>query len=81
MKTIQIFNCMDCPHHMVVNDPDPTDSFCSDDLAVPCTKSPNIRQQTPFGSTEEWDNRPVTFSCRPHHLRDECNIPSWCPLE
>jgi hypothetical protein len=31
-----VSNCMDCPHHQVVADPDPTDWFCDDDIAVLC---------------------------------------------
>lgn len=35
-KTLKITNCLQCPNHQVINDGDPYDSFCSDDLAVVC---------------------------------------------
>ena len=57
-------NCMDCPAHKVKSDPDPFDSFCSDDEKVVC------------GHT----GKNITVACRPHHKRNECTVPSWCPL-
>ena len=39
-----ITNCIDCEFHRVINDPDPNDSFCSDDMAVVCTKMKNEKQ-------------------------------------
>jgi hypothetical protein len=31
-----VSNCMDCPYHQIVPDPDPTDWFCDDDIAILC---------------------------------------------
>ncbi len=30
--------CLDCPDHEVINDRDPDDWFCDDDIAVVCKK-------------------------------------------
>jgi hypothetical protein len=40
-------NCIDCPHHEVINDPDPSDWFCDDDVAVAC----NLVKTKPDNST------------------------------
>lgn len=61
---LEINNCMDCPFHKVLSDPDPHDSFCYDDEKVVCTKV----------------NKEITVACRPHHKRLECEVPKWCPL-
>lgn len=62
-KSIPI-NCMDCPFHQVLPDPDFDDEFCMDDEKVLCVRA----------------NEFVTTKCRPHHKRSECRVPSWCPL-
>jgi hypothetical protein len=78
--SLKITNCMDCPNHEVVRDPDPTDSFCSDDEAVLCTKAPNTKKITQWYSNVPFEHRPITTSCRPYKKREECEIPNWCPL-
>lgn len=81
MKVIyekEISNCMECPNHKVVLDPDPYDSFCSDDEAVLCMVSPVVEERH---KKEGWDNRPVTVGCRPYNKSRECEIPNWCPLK
>jgi len=60
-----VMNCMDCAFRGVLPDPDPDDWFCDDDEKVICMKSAG---------------RAITIACRPHHKRDECSTPSWCPL-
>lgn len=82
----KIDNCMDCPHHVVVPDPDPNDWFCDDDEAVLCrlTKSegehPDGRAQAPAAGGANWPRRTVTVSCRPYQKRELCKVPDWCPL-
>ena len=74
-------NCIDCRHHEVISDPDPHDSFCSDDVAVVCKLTPNdqIKQNTLYhADASEW--RKVTVSCRPYNTRKESETPKWCPL-
>ena len=73
-------NCMDCPHHLVVNDPDPTDSFNDDDMAVLCTKTPNHSQRHYYAYKRLFEYEPITVSCRPHYKRKESITPKWCPL-
>lgn len=63
---LPIENCIDCPYHLILFDPDPNDSFCNDDRKVLCQKS---------------DNRIITVGCRPYMLRKECTVPSWCSLK
>jgi hypothetical protein len=62
---IKIENCVDCPFHKELPDPDPFDSFCSDDVKIVCTKE---------------GGKPITVACRPHYTRKESKIPPWCPL-
>lgn len=64
MSSVTITNCMDCAYSRVLNDYDPDDWFCDDDKKVICAKN----------------GRGITYACRPHHLRDECEVPKWCPL-
>lgn len=66
VATLTITNCVDCPFHRVQRDPDPFDSFCSDDVKVVCTKARVARV--------------VTVACRPYNIREECEVPKWCPL-
>ncbi len=75
-------NCVDCPRHAVVPDPDPTDWFCEDDVAVLCGLAENPKDD-PSKSWKYgvvWPNRAVTVSCRPYNVRKECVAPDWCPL-
>lgn len=80
-KTIKITNCLQCPNHQVINDSDPYDSFCSDDLAVVCILSKNLERdpQSRYVADKQ-EFRCITRSCRPHHLKKESDIPKWCPL-
>lgn len=61
---LAIKNCLDCPHHNVLPDPDPDDWFNDDDMRVVCTKA----------------QKDVTRACRPYNLEKESAIPNWCPL-
>lgn len=74
-------NCMDCPSSQVINDRDPDDWFCDDDVAVLCTKALNEKQNISSEYiSERQPIRSITRSCRPHHVRKECDVPKWCPL-
>lgn len=74
-------NCMNCPQHKVECDPDPTDWFCDDDQAVLCTLAKNIHNQHRWCDNHVWAHRPITWSCRPHNKRADCDTPEWCPLQ
>lgn len=81
-KLLKINNCLQCPNHMVIRDPDPHDSFNFDDQAVVCKlmSDKKVDIKSPYASDRQ-HFRCVTSSCRPHHLEKECDIPKWCPLE
>lgn len=74
-------NCLDCPKHAIINDPDPHDWFCSDDVAVVCQGTLNQARDTQSKyMADHSEYRPVTVSCRPYNTRNESNTPDWCPL-
>lgn len=77
---LSINNCMDCNKHLVENDPDPYDSFNSDDVAVLCQLTENTENVSHFApSLGLFQFKPITVSCRPYNKRKECDIPNWCP--
>ena len=79
--TKQVTYCTECPNCEVVPDPDPYDSFCSDDEATLCMATPNTdRSSTPHASREPWSHRPITVSARPYQTIKESTVPDWCPL-
>ncbi len=63
-ETTELANCLDCPFHQVLPDPDLHDWFCDDDVRVFCTKA----------------EKNITVACRPHHVWKESYTPAWCPL-
>lgn len=68
-------NCIQCPDHKVVSDPDPHDWFCDDDVAVVC-------QLTPCLKSGRIDSkfRTITLACRPYNTEKETTpVPEWCP--
>ncbi len=74
-------NCIDCPYHEVIDDPDSTDWFNYDDVAVVCTKTKNREQKQNSDSVAERQGfRIITQMCRPYQTRAESKTPSWCPL-
>ena len=74
--TLKITNCMDCPHHRILADPDPFDWFCDDDVKVRCELSRSSENHGGFYAKEPY----VTVACRPYNTRKECEAPKWCPL-
>lgn len=74
-------NCIDCGQHEVIHDPDPTDSFNDDDMAVVCKLAMNpARDVNHRYLANRHPQRSVTMSCRPYNLRKESDRPDWCPL-
>jgi hypothetical protein len=67
VKLLKLDNCIDCPFHEVLPDPDPDDSFNDDDVKVVCRKTKRQKNT-------------VTVACRPYNIRKESDIPEWCPL-
>jgi len=73
-------NCIDCPFHKVIADPDPTDWFNDDDVAVVCTK---VTKPIDKNSKYTADHQPfkhITVACRPYNIKKESDTPEWCPL-
>ena len=59
-------NCIQCVHHRVLPDPDPTDWFCDDDVKVECVAA---------------KDKLITSACRPYNTERECAPPpDWCPI-
>jgi hypothetical protein len=73
-------NCIDCGYHSVIPDPDPTDSFNYDDVAVVCTLKQNddIKPNSKYLADRN-AYKCITVSCRPHYIRKESDTPDWCP--
>jgi len=73
--TLKLQKCINCPHHCVEADPDPSDWFCDDDVKVRCTES----KATYRGNCcyEPY----ITVGCRPYRVKEESDVPSWCPLQ
>lgn len=77
-----IERCVDCKYHTVLPDPDPNDSFNSDDVALICThpKCPK-GEQADYVKRRGWDKlgKVITFAERPYNIPKE-KVPEFCPL-
>lgn len=73
-------NCTKCKFHKILDDPDPHDPFCDDDLAVQCTRSDKEPQRNEFGSYTQMEPM-VTVGCRPYRVTAESSVPEWYPLK
>jgi hypothetical protein len=80
--TLKLINCQDCPFHANVLSPYTGDSFddgidrdtiCVHPLATPC-------ERYGAGSGPSVDGRIITGSNRPWQMRENSDIPQWCPL-
>jgi len=78
---IKINSCINCPFHKVINDPDPDDWFCDDDMAIVCTKLPNDEigkfDSPAYFSRQKF--KVVSSGIRPHHVSSFNYIPEFCP--
>jgi len=82
MKNIQITSCLECPHHKIIADPDPYDSFCSDDKAVICLKVKKRKDLGSIYASNQQEFKTILVSERPYHItKERAKIPDWCPLE
>ena len=78
---IEIVSCLDCPKSKSGYDPDPYDSFNSDDMYCACTLLPNDRLDTKSNHvSERQPYKVVTCGDRPYQLRKYSSVPEWCPL-
>jgi len=79
-KKVESCSCMDCSEHEVINDRDPHDWFCDDDVAVVCKLVKN--EAKAYGSLHpsDWnDFKSITTGCRPYNMKKEATVPTWCP--
>ncbi len=73
-------NCLDCEFHRIINDRDPVDWYCDDDIAIVCSRSPRKGNPSSQYASDRCEFKPVTVSCRPYQAREEGKRPAWCPL-
>jgi hypothetical protein len=73
-------NCLDCPHHEIIPDPDPHDWFCDDDIAIICKLKASRPKESIYAADRASFKR-ITCACRPYMARKEANTPDWCPLK
>lgn len=79
--SIKISKCSDCPHHKVINDADPFDSFNMDDVAIVCLKKENPKIDTSsYYRSDASPNKVIAASLRPYEIK-KVKIPNWCPLQ
>jgi hypothetical protein len=79
---LKITNCTECKYHKVIPDPDLTDSFNRDDVAVVCIKMQNDDYDPKHKYiANRQKSKLITVACRPYHVKKESSIPDWCPLE
>jgi hypothetical protein len=79
-KKKKIKNCLDCSCHEIIDDRDPHDSFCSDDIAVVCTitQNPNCKPKSKYLASRSKFHI-VACACRPYNAKKEATVPDWCP--
>lgn len=76
-KLLAITNCLDCPHHKVMQDPSSDDSWDFHDESAFCTKAPKHASRK-----TRWNPEGLRHIAGPDRSvrRKECSIPDWCPL-
>lgn len=79
---IEINSCLECPHHIADYDPDPYDSFNSDDMYCACKLQKNDRldPKSKYVSDRQ-PYRVVSSGDRPYQLKKYSTPPHWCPLK
>lgn len=71
--------CIDCKFHKVIADPDPTDWFCDDDVAIVCLKETQNIDKTSKWMSDRQEKRVVSGSLRPYEIK-KVTPPKWCPI-
>jgi len=75
-------NCIQCDKHIIINDPDPGDWFCDDDMAVVCSLAPNPNiNPVSTHMSERHEFKSIAVAIRPYNMEKEALIPDWCPLK
>jgi hypothetical protein len=62
-------NCLDCPHHKIILDPDPTDWFNDDDEAVFCDIK--LKDQEDFDKKSKINIKLAEYGIKPHIWKSE----------
>lgn len=76
---MEIQKCIDCQFHKVIADPDPTDWFCADDVAIVCTKEIQTIDRQSKWTSDRQEKRVVSGSLRPYEVK-KVAPPKWCPI-
>jgi hypothetical protein len=72
--------CKDCPASRVIPDPDPSDSWNFDDVAIVCCHTPNpTRDLLSKYAADRQEFRKIDVGLRPYQL-GKVEVPEWCPL-
>jgi len=77
---LKIKNCLECPKHKVVADPDPSDWFCDDDEAIVCTALVNDEKGRFNSVAYNGQYKVVSSGLRPYETKKYARIPDFCPL-
>lgn len=73
--------CVNCAFHRIIPDPDLSDSFNYNDMAMVCTKIKNPKQNekdTHVANRQQF--RIITCTDRPYEVERNGTRPTWCPL-
>lgn len=78
---MQTYNCLNCEFHNIINDPDPFDWFCDNDVAIVCSKlkNDNLIKNSPYLSDRN-EYKIIQSSLRPYEVKN-VKCPIWCPLK
>jgi len=73
-------SCINCDNSLIINDRDPYDWFCDDDLAVVCKLVKNDKQDLDSRHPSDHSQyKAVAVSIRPYCVEREAIVPEWCP--
>lgn len=76
---MQYERCIDCPNHKVVEDPDPTDWFNQDDVALVCTKVMKVTDKKSEYLVDRYPFKSIDTGLRPYQTKN-VKVPQWCPI-
>ena len=81
VNTLVNKTCIACANHLVIDDRDPDDWFCDDDVAVVCKLVKNDKQdlQSKY-QADHSEFKVIQCGIRPYRIRQEAIRPKWCPL-
>lgn len=77
--SIMYSKCIECPFHRVVSDPDPSDYFNADDVAIICQKVPKEPDKNSKYNVDRYPFQAIDVALRPYQTKN-VTPPSWCPI-